>query len=93
MFKIIVIRDVDYVIVAQSHQGLQIQIFTETEDHLLILHCMEDMELHEHRMLSMKFKPKLFGDLVGQDVVVRSLLGAISSGRKENIILSFPWSA
>jgi DNA polymerase III subunit gamma/tau len=32
-------------------------------------------------MLSMKFRPKSFGDLVGLDVVVRSLLNAISSGR------------
>ncbi|CAI8583192.1 unnamed protein product [Vicia faba] len=37
--------------------------------------------LETPRMLSMKFRPKLFDDLVGQDVVVRSLLGAISSGR------------
>jgi hypothetical protein len=37
--------------------------------------------LETPRMLSMKFRPKSFGDLVGQDVVVRSLLNAISSGR------------
>jgi DNA polymerase III gamma/tau subunit len=37
--------------------------------------------LETPRMLSMKFRPKSFGDLVGQDVVVRSLLNAISSGK------------
>ncbi|XP_061351266.1 protein STICHEL-like 2 isoform X2 [Gastrolobium bilobum] len=37
--------------------------------------------LETPRSLSMKFRPKLFSDLVGQDVVVRSLLGAISRGR------------
>ncbi|PNY11505.1 DNA polymerase III subunit gamma/tau [Trifolium pratense] len=37
--------------------------------------------LETPRMLSMKFRPKSFGDLVGQDVVVRSLLNAISIGR------------
>lgn len=33
------------------------------------------------RSLSMKFRPKSFSDLVGQNVVARSLLGAISKGR------------
>ncbi|KAL1333668.1 hypothetical protein HN51_062544 [Arachis hypogaea] len=37
--------------------------------------------LETPRSLSMKFKPKSFGDLVGQNVVGRSLMGAISSGR------------
>ncbi|MED6167556.1 hypothetical protein PIB30_003934 [Stylosanthes scabra] len=37
--------------------------------------------LETPRSLSMKFRPKSFGDLVGQNVVGRSLMGAISSGR------------
>ena len=37
--------------------------------------------LETPRSLSMKFRPKSFSDLVGQNVVGRSLLGAISSGR------------
>ncbi|RDX78397.1 Protein STICHEL-like 2, partial [Mucuna pruriens] len=37
--------------------------------------------LETPRSLSMKFRPKSFSDLVGQNVVVRSLLGAISRGR------------
>lgn len=83
---------------SKSPRFVESDIYCETEDRPLILHCVEDVELHEHksagqsygeespnletpRMLSMKFRPKLFGDLVGQDVVVRSLFGAISSGR------------
>lgn len=37
--------------------------------------------LETPRSLSMKFRPKSFNDLVGQNVVARSLLGAISKGR------------
>ncbi|XP_058787755.1 protein STICHEL-like 2 [Vicia villosa] len=83
---------------SKSPRFIESDIYCETEDRPLILHCVEDMELHERRstrlsggevspnletprMFSIKFRPKLFGDLVGQDVVVRSLLGAISSGR------------
>ena len=39
------------------------------------------LNLETPRSLSMKFRPKSFSDLVGQNVVVRSLLGAISRGR------------
>ncbi|CAI8609806.1 unnamed protein product [Vicia faba] len=37
--------------------------------------------LETPRSLSMKFRPKSFNDLVGQNVVGKSLLGAISTGR------------
>lgn len=37
--------------------------------------------LETPRSLSMKFRPKSFNDLVGQNVVGKSLLGAISRGR------------
>ncbi|KAF7838221.1 protein STICHEL-like 2 [Senna tora] len=39
------------------------------------------------RSLSMKFRPKSFNDLVGQNVVARSLLGAISKGRISSFYL------
>ncbi|KAM5571830.1 protein STICHEL-like 2 [Rosa sericea] len=38
-------------------------------------------QLEKPRSLSQKFRPKSFIDLVGQNVVARSLLGAISRGR------------
>ncbi|KAI4336259.1 hypothetical protein L6164_014805 [Bauhinia variegata] len=41
--------------------------------------------LETPRSLTLKFRPKSFSDLVGQNVVARSLLGAISMGR----IMSF----
>ncbi|KAJ1403249.1 P-loop containing nucleoside triphosphate hydrolase [Sesbania bispinosa] len=73
-------------------------LYSEMEDRPLILHSIDDTDLHGHRSmrdnggeispnletprsLSMKFRPKSFSDLVGQNVVVRSLLGAISRGR------------
>ncbi|XP_020235756.1 protein STICHEL-like 2 [Cajanus cajan] len=43
--------------------------------------------LETPRSLSMKFRPKSFCDLVGQNVVVRSLLGAISRGRVTSFYL------
>ncbi|KAL2346986.1 hypothetical protein Fmac_000986 [Flemingia macrophylla] len=43
--------------------------------------------LESPRSLSMKFRPKSFSDLVGQNVVVRSLLGAISRGRVTSFYL------
>ncbi|KAG5234207.1 hypothetical protein OIU78_016765 [Salix suchowensis] len=39
------------------------------------------------RSLSQKFRPKSFDELVGQNVVVRSLLGAISKGRITSLYL------
>ena len=39
------------------------------------------------RSLSQKFRPKSFDELVGQNVVVRSLLGAISKGRIASLYL------
>ncbi|CAK7336594.1 unnamed protein product [Dovyalis caffra] len=39
------------------------------------------------RSLSQKFRPKSFDELVGQNVVVRSLLGAISRGRVTSLYL------
>ncbi|XP_054805354.1 protein STICHEL-like 2 isoform X2 [Prosopis cineraria] len=39
------------------------------------------------RSLCMKFRPKSFNDLVGQNVVARSLLGAISKGRVTSFYL------
>jgi len=40
-----------------------------------------------HRSLSKKFRPKFFDELVGQNAVVRSLLGAISKGRITSLYL------
>lgn len=45
--------------------------------------------LETPRSLSMKFRPKSFSDLVGQNVVVRSLLGAISRGRITSFYLFY----
>ncbi|KAL9340416.1 hypothetical protein Peur_066635 [Populus x canadensis] len=39
------------------------------------------------RSLSQKFRPKSFDELVGQNVVVRSLLGAIYKGRITSLYL------
>ncbi|XP_047151166.1 protein STICHEL-like 2 [Vigna umbellata] len=47
------------------------------------------LNLETPRSLSMKFRPKTFSDLVGQDVVVRSLLGAISRGRITSFYLFY----
>ncbi|XP_029127405.1 protein STICHEL-like 2 isoform X2 [Cajanus cajan] len=43
--------------------------------------------LETPRSLSMKFKPKSFSDLVGQNVIGKSLLGAISRGRISSFYL------
>ncbi|KAL2639267.1 hypothetical protein AAZX31_06G166600 [Glycine max] len=45
--------------------------------------------LETPRSLSMKFRPKSFSDLVGQNVVVRSLLAAISRGRITSFYLFY----
>ncbi|ESW09969.1 hypothetical protein PHAVU_009G170400 [Phaseolus vulgaris] len=47
------------------------------------------LNLETPRSLSMKFRPKSFSDLVGQNVVVRSLLGAISRGRITSFYLFY----
>ncbi|QCE14923.1 DNA polymerase III subunit gamma/tau [Vigna unguiculata] len=47
------------------------------------------LNLETPRSLSMKFRPKTFSDLVGQNVVARSLLGAISRGRITSFYLFY----
>lgn len=69
---------------------------SDVEDHPLLAGDVSDTTLHGHgqhninneiatcsetpRSLSQKFRPKSFEELVGQNVVVRSLLSAISRG-------------
>ncbi|KAK7302185.1 hypothetical protein RJT34_13067 [Clitoria ternatea] len=56
---------------------------TELHGHRSMKHNGDGINpsLETPRSLSMKFKPKSFSDLVGQNMVVRSLLGAICRGR------------
>lgn len=51
-------------------------------------HCNEITPLSETpRSLSQKFRPKSFSELVGQNVVARSLLGAVCKGRVTSLYL------
>ena len=47
----------------------------------MVLHSEGNVDAMEYRVLARKYRPQNFKDLIGQDVLVRTLSNAFSQGR------------